>query len=693
MFLVPAVGVPSDLVVQDTLKSAIAALGILFAAFTYLWNQQRSPERLLWHGLVGLPLVLMLYALGSMLWSHAYLAGVEAIRWFLVALLMWLGINTFKADQLPRLMHGIHWGAAVASVWVALQFWFDLQLFPQAAAPSSTFINRNFFSEYVVCALPFSVWLLVSQKSTRWQIACATSISLMVVALLMTGTRSALLALILVVPALLFIVWRYRHLLAFGEWQHAQMLTVIAILFFGTLGMAALPSGNTQINKESGGVTTPLQRSYQRAASAAKPDEYVTGSFSLRIVLWRATARLMMDRALTGVGAGAWEVEIPLYETPNTRFETDYYAHNEYLQFLSEYGLVVGGISMAFMLAYWLFYVGSTLRQPLPGEVQSPPRAFALASILSLFVVSGAGFPLHLAGCTALLPICLALVAREDALKTEIMLPHHYRWTSTAKIMGIATLGLCLMLAAFISAQAFRAEYHIVQALKLSAKLSKGADLDVNARAEMKFDLLHHLRTGIDINPHYRRLSALAAEPLSAQGDWHNAIWVLESVAGSRPHIAAIWEGLALAHSALGEHDAALHAVNEVKRLRPGTFETVGLEVRVLSQAGRDQQATELLEKHFNAGTFDVPMTEMGYAIGYKTRNWPLAIRSLELRNQMWPAQAADGHMRLGKIYMEPEINDRTRALNAFREGRNAVPADQKENYREQVPEMFRDAM
>ena len=86
-------------------------------------------------------------------------------------------------------------------------------------------------------------------------------------------------------------------------------------------------------------------------------------------------------------------------------------------------------------------------------------------------------------------------------------------------------------------------------------------------------------------------------------------------------------------------------------------------------------------------------MLQTGYAIGYKTHNWPLAIRSLELRNKTWPAQAADGYLRLGKLYAEPAVQDDAKALAAFKAGLNAVPMEQKENYRNQVPAQYRTRM
>ena len=53
-----------------------------------------------------LPLALMAYALGSMAWSHTYLGGVEAIRWFIFSLLLWLGVNTLSRERLPTLALG-----------------------------------------------------------------------------------------------------------------------------------------------------------------------------------------------------------------------------------------------------------------------------------------------------------------------------------------------------------------------------------------------------------------------------------------------------------------------------------------------------------------------------------------------------------------------------------------------------------
>ena len=211
MFLTPAIGVPNELMLQDTLKSIVVAFATVGAGLLFFWQQRNRREALRWHGVMWLPLLLMVYALGSMVWSHTFLGGVEAVRWFLFSLMLWLGINTLSRERTPYLIEGIHWGAVVCSLWTVLQFYFDFTYFPQGPNPASTFVNRNFFAEFVVCTFPFTLYLLAQAKSTSRIALLAFTLGFNVVALMMTGTRGALAAfwlLTLVVFPLVLAVYR-----------------------------------------------------------------------------------------------------------------------------------------------------------------------------------------------------------------------------------------------------------------------------------------------------------------------------------------------------------------------------------------------------------------------------------------------------------------------------------------------------
>ena len=66
MFLAPAVGVPNELMLQDTLKSIVVSFMGISAALLFFWRQRNRRDGLRWHALMWLPLALMFYALGSM---------------------------------------------------------------------------------------------------------------------------------------------------------------------------------------------------------------------------------------------------------------------------------------------------------------------------------------------------------------------------------------------------------------------------------------------------------------------------------------------------------------------------------------------------------------------------------------------------------------------------------------------------
>lgn len=691
MFLVPAVGVPSELMLQDTLKSAVVAFGVLAAAMLFFWQQRHRTAPLHWHGLVWLPITLLLYALGSMVWSHTYLAGVEAIRWFLLSLLLWLGLNTLTKENLPTLLWGIHGGVVVASLWVALQFWFDLRWFPQGAPPSSTFINRNFFAEYAVSVLPLSIWLLVTMRPSRKLLWMAGSLALNVTAILMTGTRSALVALLVLLPILGFILIKYRAQWAVNQWTRTHRWSVGLILVLGIAGLGVIPTGHPDIATG----TTPLGFGMTRTVSMAQGKEYTEGSFSIRSQMWKSTARMVLAQPWTGVGAGAWEVHIPLFQRDDTFAEIDYYAHNEYLQLLSEYGAVLGGLVLAILFAYLLKSMGSTWTLRGADLPDAPLRAFTLASLLALLIVSNAGFPWHLAACGALLVLCLATLAASDAQLgfSGGFFISPLSWYAWHPRLAIATLGIGLMVTGYITQQAAQVERKIMQAQMLAVNLARSSFNDPTAKEHQRAQLVHDMQEGGHINPHYRKLMGTLGDILAAGGDWENAVWAWESVAVSRPHVLGLWTYLAMGYAHLGLHERAHQALLQVQRLRPDRMETRTLEINLLSRAGHEDEAARLLNEYYDQGLYDYDRVMTGYALGYSTLNWPLAIRSLELRNKTWPEQAVDGYFRLGTLFANPLLNDDASAIKAFRSGFQLVPPDQKQNYLQQVPAKYRSQM
>lgn len=688
MFVVPAVGVPHELMLQDTLKSTVVSFATLFAGLVFFWRQRNRAGIMHWHAVMWLPLALMLYALGSMAWSHAYLGGVEAVRWFVFGLLLWLGMNVLQRERLPALAWGIHAGAVVASTWTALQFWIDFRYFPQGPNPASTFINRNFFAEYLVCTLPFSAWLLARARRAPSIAVLAFSLAFNIVALMMTGTRSALTAmwlLLVVVLPLIFVLYRKQH--AFASWGSGKQALAILVFTLTFSGMGMIGSTNPTIIASAGKPTVnAFERAFTRTASISINDS----SLGDRITMWKTTLRIIGQHPLTGVGAGAWEVQLPLYQTEGFQLENDYYAHNEILQLLAEYGLIGWGFLLG-LLACLMAAAWNTLRRHTEeAQAQAPVRAIALSSLLALLVVSNAGFPWHLASSGALFALCLAMLAASD-----VRLGMHGRLSSSvmtwkpayAKVSALI-LAMLIALAAYVAQQAALCERKIVGALQLALTISRsGAPNDPRWNAT-KNEMFTMLREGIAINPHYRKLTPQVADELARWGDWKNAIWIWESVISSRPYVVAILSNIARGYAQTGDTTKALELLERCKQIQPKAPSVRSLEVILLSRTGKEAEALRLTKQSLSENIFDFDLLNAAWSLGIHGGDYELAILGMELRNKKWPAQQVDGLLRLANVYAV-YLKDEARALASYREALALTPENAREATRRRIPPAF----
>ena len=690
ILMAPAMGVPSEEMLQDTLKSIIISLGTITAVLALLWNVRNKNCQTVWHPVNWLPVGLVFYAAGSMIWSHRYLAGVEVVRWFIFSLIVWLGSNEFKSDKLPKLFLGIHLGFTIASLWTALQFWFDFKYFPQGADPASTFVNRNFFAEYAVCALPLSLYLLLQETRLRWITAFTVSIAFNITTILMTGTRSALVGTLWLLGILFVILAKFGKSTNAFKWSlNTRFLVPISMIFL-TIGLGLFPTQNEQLVSGYGGGNA-IDRAISRTLSLAKPTEYTEGSFSIRSIMWLATGRMIEANPISGVGAGAWEVQAPLFQPTGSQVETDFYAHNEVLQLLAEYGLM-GWIFLLGLIFYLLMAALRTWNSKSPDEIKEAPlRALTLSSLFVLFLVSSAGFPWRLASTGALFAISLGILAASDIRLHEGKFGiYQFQMDRKAAALGVSIAALLLCVAVYVSYLSMETERKLVRGIKLALTITQSGQPNNPYWDTAKTDLLRLIKEGIAINPHYRKLTPMAADELASWGDWKNAVWIWESILESRPNVVAIASNISRGYLQMGDIDKSVEFFERAEKLQPTAPAVLSLHVLLLTQTQKFDEAAIAIKKAFDAGVTDYDLVFAGYKVGVKNKDWDLAKRSLEIRIKKWPREAHDGWLKLGDIYANSEINDPAKAVASYREAVNSAPEPIKDELVRKIPNQYR---
>ncbi len=222
--------------------------------------------------------------------------------------------------------------AATAGRYIYWRFRTDYE----GPLPFGPFVNRNHFATWVVMAAPFCAGYLMARahapdarntefmnpraKLTRlvdgrtaWLgAACAV----MIAALLLSMSRSGILALAAATTIFMGAVWR-RTRVTRGWWVAAGLVVVLAYVF-------------------------------SRADLSALADRFGQSGIGVenRLTIWRDTIPVLRDFWMTGTGGGTYRVAMLYYQRADRIVQFNQ-AHNHYLQVAAEGGIVLAGLALA----------------------------------------------------------------------------------------------------------------------------------------------------------------------------------------------------------------------------------------------------------------------------------------------------------------------------------------------------------
>ena len=274
------------------------------------------------------PLTLNASATG---WALA--AGIALLLVFLSARAL------FERQQgLRHVCRGIAWVGLLLAAGAFLQraltpslvygTWRPVDL-PSNILPWGPFLNRNDFAAWLVMAIPVTIGYLTmrigsvrtsgSSRVDPGAVLDARMVLLVAASCLMTGavlaslSRSGVVSMAIALAAFVALAGRRA-----GRAPAVMLAIGVVVLVVAAGTYANLP------------------------ALVARMNETLPSGFGGRFVVWAETWPIVRDFAGTGVGVGAFERAMLVYQQSN-RLMFFNHAHNEYLQVLTEGGLPLAG--------------------------------------------------------------------------------------------------------------------------------------------------------------------------------------------------------------------------------------------------------------------------------------------------------------------------------------------------------------
>lgn len=317
------------------------ALRVIIPALVILWVLQRHPP-------LSAPLTYALAAYAAAMTLSGLLGVDPWLSWLSTSnrltgifdQLLWIGL----AFMLPTFVAG-RWRPVfglltLVAAWMALWAIIEHVLYG-STRPVGLTVNAGILGVAVMPGIITAVWL--GQRNPRWYPA----LPLIVLALHLSGARAALAGLLVGMCVLLLLARRWR-------------VALPSVAVVGALGL--LTVAGVSLNES--------------------PARDVTSSHSTeeRVLFWDVAIEAVLDRPLTGWGAGAF-LRVDEHYRPDAEVRADY-PHNMVLQEIAEKGaLAIPTFVLGAMLVWGL------RRDPLPLAILVGIGVYALFWFISLHMM------------------------------------------------------------------------------------------------------------------------------------------------------------------------------------------------------------------------------------------------------------------------------------------------------------------
>ena len=684
------------------LVALVGALG-LFAGRRILW-----PRRMLltWPALamaatIVIGVVIAPTETGGVL-SH--FAKMDLYRW--VAAYMIFGVAVVAITRPRRLIFvlaGLLLGGVIVSVWGIAEHYEIDALLPKGHnrwkginRPGSSFGNRNMAAQliasvvpagYVFWAMGVRWWLRGRDKTQALLLSCGglapTGLLLWYLRLSVTRSAMAGTALGMVgIGALLLLAWLMATRSA-GDAATADddeagagaddalpdadasvpvrsswkligaQLALVALLGGGVVGGLAATGHKPNYDEGIG----DQKRKQSVAELVSTVTDFDKPHWKMRVMMWRTTWAAIQARPFGG-GAGNWRVLYPQYLADADRTDNDHFtiakqpvrAHNDFLQFASEYG-IVGGLALIALLlvATWLTLQAVVLSRQgsLLGHDPVHWAAWgALAGWAGLVGIAGdalLSFPLQLPSPTflfmlhlGLIGACHAYIARVDANQAADPTAAPPQVLQAADVYKLPTAALIVVLLTGVVATGFarttndrqlQADRHFTRARALQKRGNPSAGLTEiqSAIAINSDDFQNHFIEALC----YNSMGNREKNPTQRQTYRTEAVESIKRSLALYPNLLNAWVNLAMFSAKANDDDEMNRAVDAALALKPDEVVALNVRARWLRARGQWQQIVDELGPHLQANKGNGTFLDHLITAARELDNWSLAADAL----------------------------------------------------------------
>jgi O-antigen ligase len=317
----------------------LSAFVLLFVLFFYAWRKTTVAS--VWPLLIK---IIFISGAGFIVWNmvsmssainaqEGYYEMAKQLLCLTILFLVCIIVNR-EESQLLKLCKTLLWVCILHGMVGILQYYEKgFTEVPGAnAKPYGLMANRNLFGSAQAFLLPFVMYVLYKGNKI-WKYISGIALIILVISLLLSQTRSAWLAAIVVIILSLLMVLIFSPVNR-KKWTIASLAGIAGIAVLTFLLLSADNEGSLLQDIKERTLTLPGQD-----GSATQSE----GNVNERIKIWNKTWQLVKDKPVTGAGPGNWKIAIPSYGTEGLAWATGKYSpdrpHNIYLQVAAETGI------------------------------------------------------------------------------------------------------------------------------------------------------------------------------------------------------------------------------------------------------------------------------------------------------------------------------------------------------------------